>query len=308
LARDTGLAHGFSTRLGGGARRKGKGSAEFNLGFADGRPARQVLLNRAQFATALGKGFQLADLRQVHSASVYQVCAGKAGESTNAGLKGRFEYQAAGWLPVSKNWTLSGQNEGSLPAGDALLTSVKGVLLAVRTADCLPVLVADRRRRAVAAIHAGWRGALARVVEKTIGELRRAYSSNPSELVAAIGPGIGPCCYAVGDEVVEAFHGQFRESEAFFCKPPAEDPEERSELRYRLLFHTQAPPGHDGPRARLHLNLRAVARAQLLEAGLKPAHIHVCELCTACREDLFFSYRRDGSRAGRMMAAIGVRP
>jgi polyphenol oxidase len=158
----------------------------------------------------------------------------------------------------------------------------------------------------VAAIHAGWRGALARMVEKTVGEMRRIFNSNPRDLIASLGPGIGPCCYEVGDEVVEAFAGRFAEAESFFHKPP-EPSAQRLPDRYAVLFYNQAPPGHERPRSRMHLDLAGVARAQLIAAGLKPSAIHGTSYCTACRGDLFFSHRRDGARAGRMMAAIGLR-
>jgi len=187
------------------------------------------------------------------------------------------------------------------------VTSEPDVLLSVRTADCLPVLVADVKLHVIAAVHAGWRGALARVIEKTVGEMRRIYGSAPENLVAALGPAIGRCCYEVGDEVVDAFRARFTECDDFFCPPPLERDTERARSRYSLLFHTQAPPGHRGERSSLHLDLVAVAQAQLTAAGLRASAIHDSGYCTACRRDLFFSYRREGSQAGRMMAVIGVR-
>ncbi|HUI44050.1 MAG TPA: peptidoglycan editing factor PgeF [Terriglobia bacterium] len=313
LARFTWLVHGFSTRLAEDSR--GRSGADFNLGRSAGAPDRQVLRNRRRFAEALGNGFSLAALRQIHSATVYEVVIAGSGATRRALGRAALEYRAAGCLPARH----ASQAEAgparaavadplSLPAGDALLTAQPGVLLSVRTADCLPVLLVDPRRRWVAAIHAGWRGALERVIEKAVGELRRLYGSDPAHLVAALGPGIGACCYEVGDEVVEAFQGQFVPSAGFFKTPPADEPAGRLDLRYQLLFHTQAPPGHRRERARLHLDLTAVARAQLLAAGLKPGRIHAAGCCTSCRADLFFSHRREGARAGRMMAAIGLRP
>ena len=93
--------------------------------------------------------------------------------------------------------------------GDGMMTNVPGVFLGIQTADCVPVLVADVRRRAVAAFHAGWRGTLARIVERGIGTMRLRYGSRPQDLLAAVGPSIGPCCYAVGEEVRHEFESQF---------------------------------------------------------------------------------------------------
>jgi polyphenol oxidase len=193
------------------------------------------------------------------------------------------------------------------PSGDALVTDRHDVLLSVRTADCLPVLLADVRLRVIGAVHAGWRGALARVIEKTVGELRRIFGSAPEDLVAALGPAIGRCCYEVGDEVVDAFRARFIQSDSFFCRRPHDADANYSRSRYALLFHTQAPPGHRRERDHLHLDLAAVAHAQLTAAGLKPSAIHNSGYCTACRADLFFSFRREGAQAGRMMAVIGTR-
>src|SRR4029077_1589615 len=93
--------------------------------------------------------------------------------------------------------------------GDASLPNSRGILLGVQTADCVPILLVDPKKRAVAAIHAGWRGTLARITEKTVGELHSHFGSNPSDLLAAIGPSIGSCCYEVGAELVTQFASQF---------------------------------------------------------------------------------------------------
>ena len=143
------------------------------------------------------------------------------------------------------------------------------------------------------------------MIEKTVGEMRRMFGSAPGNLVAAVGPGIGRCCYEVGDEVVDTFRARFTESDNFFCRPPRE--REYAHSRYSLLFHTQAPPGHRRERSNLHLDLAAVAQAQMIATGVKTSAIYHSGYCTACCADLFFSYRRDGAQAGRMMAAIGVR-
>ncbi len=302
------LVHGFSLRYAtddAAATTPGGRSREFNLGFTPDANRGEVERNRRRFFRALGRHMTPASVHQIHSAAVWEVRARRESKAHDSGTRGSgpslIEYHPAG-----SRFSDPPDPQGER-AGDALITSGPGILLTIRTADCLPVLVADKRLHAIAAIHAGWRGALARVIEKTVGELQRAFGSRPADLVAVLGPAIRRCCYEVGDEVVDAFRGQFRGSGTFFHKPVSEAEPQRSELRYNLLFHTQAPPGHRRDPHGLHLDLIAVARAQLREAGLKASAIHDSAFCTCCRPDLFFSHRRDGGRAGRMMAAVGVR-
>jgi YfiH family protein len=157
------------------------------------------------------------------------------------------------------------------PEGDAALAERAGTILGIETADCLPVFVVDPRRRAVAAAHAGWRGTAAGVAKKAVQALVGG-GSRAEELVAALGPGIGPCCYEVGGELEASFAPQF-------FRP--------------------------GPRGRPHLDVRAANRAQLEQAGLPPARIHSVDHCTRCRADLYHSYRRDGKDAGRMINFLG---
>ena len=267
-------------------------SAGLNLGYTQGEPPARVRENRELFFQQLGaEHFALASLRQVHSASVYQVLRGTSGE---------LEYRFGGnRMPE--------QPGVAQPAGDALLTDQTGILLSVRTADCLPVLLLDPKHRAVAAVHAGWRGALARLVEKAVGEMRRVYSSEPESLLAVLGPSIRACCYEVGEEVAEAFQGRFPHADKFFRKvsgPPASHPKPRP-----LSFLNMRPPGHDSTCAPpIHLDLIAVAQDQLRAAGLGIHNVAAVDFCTACRTDLFYSYRQEGSRAGRMMAVIGICP
>lgn len=153
----------------------------------------------------------------------------------------------------------------------------------------------------------GWRGALARIIEKAVGDMRRTFGSDPQELIAAVGPSIRSCCFDVGQEVVEAYDGGFTEADRFFQALPQRSPKVAGD-RYSMLFLESYPPGHAPehlPVARL--DLPAVARYQLESAGLKPANIEIAEYCTACRTDLFFSHRREGGRTGRQAAAIGIR-
>jgi hypothetical protein len=300
LARYRWLMHAFTTRRGGASRGPSSG---LNLGFTKGESHARVRKNRDLFFRQLGaEPFAQAALRQVHSAIVYQV--GRASD-------GRLEYRLGGNL-------LPGPSGLAQPDGDALLTDQVGIMLEVRTADCLPVLLVDPKRRVVAAVHAGWRGALARIVEKTVGEMRRLYGSDPGSILAVLGPSIRVCCYEVGQEVEDAFQGRFLQADKFFRKRL-----ESSRVHLEdtgtsacatspagaLSFLNMRPPGHS-PSAKpsAHLDLVAVAQAQLRDAGLAPHHIAAADFCTACRPDLFYSHRCEGSGAGRMLAVIGIRP
>jgi YfiH family protein len=188
--------------------------------------------------------------------------------------------------------------------GDGILTDEPGLLLGVQTADCIPVLVADRKRRAVAAFHAGWRGTVKRIVETGIGRMRLQFGSRPEDLVAAIGPGIGACCYAVGEEVLSSFESQFSYARELFRDVYDSDP---VRTKYPMLFLTQRAPGHSLIGPSLHLNLVEANRRQLLAAGLKPRSIKVVGGCTNCQPELFFSHRASQGRAGRMLSVIGIR-
>jgi YfiH family protein len=160
------------------------------------------------------------------------------------------------------------------PEGDAALGDRPGLLLGIETADCLPVLLVDPVRRFVAAAHAGWRGTAAGVARAAVDALVERGSS-PADLLAALGPGIGACCYEVGPELVAAFGPG---GEAFF---------------------------RPGPRGRPHLDVRAANAAQLRAAGVPDARIHQVSDCTYCRADLYHSYRREGREAGRMISYVG---
>ena len=160
------------------------------------------------------------------------------------------------------------------PEADAAVSEAPGLILGIETADCLPVLLVDPVRRAVAAVHAGWRGTAAGVARAAVATLV-ASGSRAGDLIAATGPGIGPCCYEVGDELRSAFG----DGGAEFFRP--------------------------GPRGRPHLDVRAANERQLRDAGIDPSRIHRVADCTRCRADLYHSYRRDGKGAGRMINFVG---
>jgi len=271
------LWSGFSTRRGGLSRAYcADGSqGELNLGFTAADERKTVLRNRRLFAeTVTGNAATpIVALRQFHSNLVVAATAA----------------DAARRLPRK---------------GDGQMTDEPGLLLAIQTADCIPILVVDRKRRAVAAFHAGWRGTVKRIVESGIGRMRLAFGSQPKNLVAAIGPGIGPCCYAVGEEVLSEFESQFAYARTLFREVYDTDPVRR---KYPMLFLTQRAPGHSPLGPALHLDLVEANRRQLLAAGLAPESIQVMNACTQCHTDLFFSHRASRGHAGRMMAVIGIR-
>jgi YfiH family protein len=160
------------------------------------------------------------------------------------------------------------------PEADVAVSDDQGVVLTVRAADCVPVLLADSQSGAVAAVHAGWRGTAAGAVNAAVEGLEARYRTRPRDLVAAVGPSIGPCCYEVGSSLRDHFASHPR-ADAWFTGSPT-----------------------------LHLDLWSATRDQLEHAGVRSDHIHVCRLCTFEHPALFHSYRRDGTRAGRLVAAI----
>lgn len=203
-----------------------------------------------------------------------------------------------------------GPSDAPLPAADIVLTARYDLALAVQAADCVPLLIADTiertagpagSSRAVAAAHAGWRGLAARVPERTVAALAREYGSRPHDLVAAIGPSIGSCCYEVGLDVRREFDRSgfgSEELDQWFSSDPV--PSARNPPLPRLP---------DSPRrGHWYFNGWLAARQQLQAAGV-PAHaIYCAELCTASHPGWLCSYRRDGSPAGRLAGAIRSRP
>jgi polyphenol oxidase len=239
-----GLRHGFSTRLGGVSL---DSEQALNLGPVSWDTVASVEENRRRFLSALClTPDQLATVAQVHSAE-FHIINGPAHQ----------------WNPRTR--------------GDALVTAEKGIALAVKVADCFPVLIADPRTGLIAAIHAGWRGILARIVSRTIEGMQRL-GANPASLLVAIGPGIRSCCFEVGAEVSSAFDAAFPGS--CLLRP------------------------HPERRQKFLLDLPLALDVQLTEAGVPTHNRWDIGLCTYCHPAEFFSYRRDGSHAGRMMGII----
>lgn len=259
------LVHGFSTSQGGVSPLHGE--KILNLAFTEWDERDNVRKNRQLFQSAIhADALTMVGLKQFHSDVVCDFSAAPD-EACSA---------------------------------DASVTSSPKLLLGVQTADCVPILLADPKHRAVAAVHAGWRGTLHRVVEKTIGRMVMQYGTRPADLLAAIGPAIGGCCYEVGTEVAAAFQSQFVGAPEWFDELRTGD--EPNPLQWLNQF----PPGHQPPPKNVRLDLRKANRAQLLDAGVPAQNIFVSDLCTACRPDLLFSYRKQGTESGRMMAAIGI--
>jgi hypothetical protein len=166
----------------------------------------------------------------------------------------------------------------------------------------VPILLVDPKKRAVAAIHAGWRGTLARITQKAVGQMQFEFGSKPSDLLAAIGPSIGPCCYEVAADFVTKFTAQFSDAADYFDEPRSgEEPNP-------LQWLNMKPPGHQPPPKNVHLDLRKANSSQLVAAGLPAKNIYASDLCTACHTSLLFSHRREGPLSGRLMSAIGLRP
>jgi len=173
----------------------------------------------------------------------------------------------------------------SPPQADAIVTSRPNIFPAIKTADCVPILILDPIRKIAAAVHAGWRGTVLRISRKTVELMQNRFGSDPSVLVVGMGPGIGPCCYEVDDAVLSPFRKSFPDAERFICTHKSGH---RSIISY-------------------HLDLAAANRFELAELGVPERNIYATDLCTACHKDLFFSHRRDGAKSGRHIAVVGFR-
>ena len=249
------LRHGFSTRVGGVSDVYGTG--ELNLGHTKEDAPERVRENRRRFAEAVAADARpMVTVRQVHGDAVRVARADAAR-------------------------TMLAEDGRALLEADGLVTADAGVLLGIQVADCVPVLVADTRRRVVGAFHAGWRGTVAGIVGAGVARMREESGSEPEDLVAAVGPSIRACCYAVGEEVRERFEAAFSYASSLFA--------ERG----------------DG----VTLDLAEANRRQLVGAGVTA--VTVLAECTGCGrfEDgrrKYFSHRIEQGVTGRGMGAIGV--
>jgi polyphenol oxidase len=250
---EQGFANAFSTRLGGVSPMP---EAALNLAGFNDDAAENIYENRRRFLNLLDGEWALASCWQVHGADVRTV---KSVEDTRQPEKAL----------------------GETVYCDALTTATPRVLVGVKTADCVPILLADSRTGACAAVHAGWRGTVAGIVARALGSMSAEYGTRAADVSAAIGPAAGGCCYEVGREVIEAFREKFPAADSLF------------------------KPTRDGHAL---VDLQRANREQLAAAGLSSENIHTAPLCTMCRTDLFFSYRREKrthGRTGRLMSVIG---
>jgi YfiH family protein len=248
-----GFVNGFSTRIGGVSEMPA--NALSLAGFNEDA-AENILENRRRFLKLFPGEWELAGCWQVHGADVRVV-------------------QTAEEAKPAENQL------GETIFCDVIVSNAEGVLAAVKTADCVPILLGDPVSGAFAAVHAGWRGTLAGAVIVGVERLAKEYDAKPENLRIAIGASAGPCCYEVGSEVIEAFTKQFADGEKLF---------------------TETRPGH------AMVDLLKANRDQLQLAGVLPERIHTAPICTMCRTDLFFSYRKEKSlhgKVGRLMAVVG---
>lgn len=244
---DAGFANGFSTRLG--------GVSDFpenslNLAGFDEDTAENIAENRRRFLNAFDREFELSTVWQVHGNDVKTV----SDRDSAARTEEKF---------------------------DALVSDLRGILIGVKTADCVPILIADPVSKSFAAVHAGWRGTVESIVDRAVKKLVENYSAEPENMIAAIGPAATCRNYEIGKDVIEAFEQKFSTSG-------------------KLLKATR--PGH------ALIDLHLANRDQLTAFGIPSEHISTAPLCTMERTDLFFSYRKEKSKygkTGRLLSVIG---
>jgi len=245
-----GFLHAFSTRLGGVSSLP---SADLSLAYFKGDSNENTEENRRRFLKAIGaENVPIVSAKQTHS---------------------------------TERCTIESKQEAYAPQPecDALITRLKGVLLGIQTADCLPILIGDTRSGVVAAIHAGWRGTAGRITERTISDLMLVHGVNPRDCLAALGPAACVDCYEVGDDVIERYKKEFG--------------------YWRNLLVNFKENG------KAHLDVREANIQQLRFCGFSEDRIHVAEYCTMHQNELFFSYRKEGkgqpSGVGRSLSVIG---
>ena len=244
--------HGLTGRLGGVSQAP---YDSLNMALHVGDVPENVWQNRQRFFHALGlKAEELVTPEQVHGDHIERVSRRQAG-------RGAREYS------------------DSIPQTDALITDEPGLPLMLCFADCTPILFLDPEHRAVGIAHGGWKGTVQKIAQKTAMRMQQEFGTKPEELLAAIGPSIGPCSYEVGDEVAGKFRSAFAGHDELL--------QQNAEGDYQL-------------------DLWQANRVQLLEAGLKDEHIDRADTCTACKHQWFFSYRADGGKTGRMAAVIAL--
>ena len=241
LSKESGVEHVISGRDCGAP-------LDFSLALHTGEPEEQVLRNREELRCIFGEESRFVSALQVHGNDVYVVetCEERGWKSLDCTLR-----------------------------ADALVTQCPGVVLSILTADCVPILLYAPHSRAVAAVHAGWRGCAQAILPKTVETMSRRFGVDPQEIIAGIGPAVGACCYEVGEEMAETFRDY------------------PSALLYRNGSY--------------YLDLKEICRFQLISAGLREDRIETSPFCTACSGDDFFSYRGQEGCSGRFASCIMLR-
>lgn len=248
-----GFVHGITGRKGGVSKAP---YDSLNMALHVGDEPKDVIINRERFFSALGlDAKRLVTPNQVHGDHIEVVTEQESG-------RGAFAY------------------DDSIPQTDALLTNTPNLPLMLCYADCTPILFLDPVQRAVGIAHGGWKGTVARIAQKTVLRMQKEFGTQPKDLLTAIGPSIGPCCFEVGEEVSDRFRDEF--------------PEHTKEII-------------DDMELKPHVNLWQANRIQLLEAGVLPEHIDMANFCTDCHHDQLFSYRADGGKTGRLAAIIAIK-
>ncbi len=246
-----GFTNGFSTRLGGVSPFPEKA---LSLAGFDDDSAENIYENRRRFLHIFEGSWQLASCWQVHSADV-RTLASDAGDDDVKNDKEKC---------------------------DGIISQMPGVLAAVKTADCVPILIGDPATGSFAAVHAGWRGTASSIVTIAVEKMATEFGTRPNNLIAAIGPAALGCCYEVGSEVIEMF---------------------RKNFPYANSLLTPTGEGH------ALIDLHLANKNQLADAGVLPENIYLAPLCTMMRTDLFFSYRvenKTAGKTGRLMSVIGI--
>ncbi len=253
LAGVPGLAHGIYTRRGGVSAAPYDG---LNASASTGDQPEAVRQNKALIAASLG--LPLAGARCVHAANVIEVRPDGDGDAWRARLRA--------------------------VEADAMMTDAPGFALFWSFGDCAPIVLYDPRHRAIALVHAGWRGTALAIARRAVRAMEARYGSRPAELLAGVGPAIGSCCYEVSAEVRERFR----------TTPEA----------WETAAFAERANGDGAPR--LYLDVRASNERQLLAAGLAPAHVETSGYCTGCRTDLFYSHRMERGGTGRFGVGVGL--
>ena len=244
-----GVAHGFASRLGGVS---GGDFTSMNLGIKRDDSRANVRENYARFCAAIGADADsLVMTHQVHSDDVRTA----ARTDILPDLLDPIPYET-----------------------DGLVTDEPGLCLVIYYADCIPVLLYDPQKRAIGAVHSGWRGTSMGIVPKAVEKMVRLYGTDPADVLAAIGPGIGPCCFETHDDVPAAMVRQWGSAVEPFC----------------------APNG----KGKFNVDLKGIIRWEMTEAGLLPDHIETLALCTGCHPELYWSHRKVGDRRGNHGAMI----